>query len=138
MPKVMGLGQIFRSAVVAVSLVGGVGVAQADEVLASRLSDLLGQERQALDVVPSARMAALTSPPITALRDVRTAPGDISYDPAYLAALPVASGDAEWECLTEALYFEARGETVSGMFAVSEVILNRVSSGPTPIRSVLL
>ena len=34
--------------------------------------------------------------------------------------------------LTEALYFEARGETVKGQFAVAEVILNRVSSPSFP------
>ena len=35
-------------------------------------------------------------------------------------------------CLTEALYFEARGETVKGQFAVAEVILNRVDSPDYP------
>ena len=35
-------------------------------------------------------------------------------------------------CLTEALYFEARGEGVSGQRAVAEVILNRVDSGAFP------
>lgn len=33
-----------------------------------------------------------------------------------------------WQCLTEALYFEARGESTRGQFAVAEVILNRVDS----------
>ena len=32
----------------------------------------------------------------------------------------------QWKCLAEALYFEARGETVKGQFAVAEVIMNRV------------
>lgn len=44
----------------------------------------------------------------------------------------VASGDAQWECLTQALYFEARGESVRGQFAVAEVILNRVDSSLFP------
>lgn len=35
-------------------------------------------------------------------------------------------------CLTEALYFEARGESRSGQRAVAEVILNRVDSGAFP------
>jgi len=46
--------------------------------------------------------------------------------------MPVASGDRTWECLTEALYFEARSETLEGQFAVGEVILNRVDSGKFP------
>lgn len=33
--------------------------------------------------------------------------------------------DSEWECLTEALYFEARGEPLLGQVAVAEVIINR-------------
>jgi len=54
------------------------------------------------------------------------------YSIAYLRSLPVAKGGKEWACLTEALYFEARGETVKGQFAVAEVILNRVSSPSFP------
>ncbi len=38
----------------------------------------------------------------------------------------------EWRCLTEALYFEARGETMTGQMAVAEVILNRVDSKRYP------
>ena len=49
-----------------------------------------------------------------------------------MRSLPVAKGGKEWACLTEALYFEARGETVKGQFAVAEVILNRVSSPSFP------
>lgn len=37
-------------------------------------------------------------------------------------------------CLTEALYFEARGETREGQIAVAEVILNRVDSKYYPNR----
>ena len=42
------------------------------------------------------------------------------------------SGEAEWACLAEALYFEARGEALPGQVAVAEVILNRVDSGSYP------
>ena len=38
----------------------------------------------------------------------------------------------EWHCLTEAIYFEARGESVMGQLAVAEVILNRVDSAGYP------
>lgn len=38
----------------------------------------------------------------------------------------------EWQCLTEALYFEARGEDHQGQVAVAEVILNRVDSPRYP------
>lgn len=47
---------------------------------------------------------------------------------AWLMAQPAPEGDAQWQCLTEALYFEARGESLEGQIAVAEVILNRVDS----------
>lgn len=46
--------------------------------------------------------------------------------------LPRARGDSEWRCLAEALYFEARGESLQGQFAVAEVILNRRDSKKFP------
>ncbi|MHA3978879.1 cell wall hydrolase [Halovulum sp. GXIMD14794] len=51
---------------------------------------------------------------------------------ALLDKLPKASGGPEWACLTEALYFEARGESLKGQLAVAEVILNRVESRRYP------
>ena len=46
----------------------------------------------------------------------------------WLMARPEPTGDEQWQCLTEALYFEARGESLEGQIAVAEVILNRVDS----------
>ena len=45
---------------------------------------------------------------------------------------PRRQGRSNWKCLAEALYFEARGETVKGQFAVAEVIMNRVKSARFP------
>ncbi len=104
----------------------------ADEVLAARLGALLGQERAAIQQVPDARVAALTAVPPASARNIPTAPDVITYDRAFLAAQPTASGGEQWRCLAEALYFEARGESVRGMFAVGEVILNRVDSSRFP------
>ncbi|WP_171006783.1 cell wall hydrolase [Shimia litoralis] len=54
-------------------------------------------------------------------------PAQVEYSRAWIDAQPKAiKGDAEWQCLSEALYFEARGESVKGQFAVAEVIMNRV------------
>ncbi len=50
----------------------------------------------------------------------------------YLAQLPQPRGNQEFTCLAEALYFEARGETLQGQRAVAEVILNRVASKRYP------
>ena len=58
--------------------------------------------------------------------------GEFAYSQATLARLPAAKGGSEWQCLSEALYFEARGESVKGQFAVAEVILNRKDSPQFP------
>lgn len=111
---------------------GSTQKAQADEVLAARLGALLGQERSAIRRIPDVRLAALTAVPPPSARNIPTAPDVISYDDSFLAMQPVASGGEQWRCLSEALYFEARGESVRGMFAVGEVILNRVDNARYP------
>lgn len=113
-------------------LLNAVGVAQADPLLEARLGALLGQEREAIAQVPDARLAALTAVPPATARDIPTAPDVITYDNAFLSSQPVASGGEQWRCLAEALYFEARGESARGLFAVGEVILNRVDSARFP------
>lgn len=55
-----------------------------------------------------------------------------SFNRNILDAMPGATGGPEWACLSEALYFEARGEDLWGQIAVAEVILNRVDSGRFP------
>jgi spore germination cell wall hydrolase CwlJ-like protein len=106
--------------------------AQADDVLAARLGALLGQERAAIQQVPDVRIAVLTAVPPVSARNIPTAPDIITYDVAFLNGQPTASGGEQWRCLAEALYFEARGESVRGMFAVGEVIMNRVDSARYP------
>lgn len=56
----------------------------------------------------------------------------VEFSKSWLDAQPEAQGGPELQCLAEALYFEARGETVKGQFAVAEVILNRVESERFP------
>lgn len=55
------------------------------------------------------------------------------YDRAWLLSRPWPSRTgAEFNCLKEAIYHEARGEDIVGQFAVAEVILNRVDSPAYP------
>ncbi len=100
----------------------------ATAAIGSSMTQLLGVERTALDTVAPQQFAALAegvkSPDATA----PDAAAAVPLDAAYLAAQPQATGDAEWECLAQALYFESRGETIKGQVAVAEVILNRVDS----------
>lgn len=51
------------------------------------------------------------------------------YDRDWLLSRPAPSrSGADFVCLKEAIYHEARGEDILGQFAVAEVILNRVDS----------
>ncbi len=54
------------------------------------------------------------------------------YSKDLLERLPLLRGDKSWKCLADAIYFEARGESVEGQYAVAEVILNRVESKSYP------
>lgn len=55
-----------------------------------------------------------------------------TIDLSAMQRVSVETSDPEWRCLTEALYFEARGESQIGQIAVAEVILNRVDSARYP------
>ena len=60
---------------------------------------------------------------------------DLKVLPEIAKLLPDASSISdhdEWNCLTEAIYFEARGESLRGQVAVAEVILNRRDSPEFP------
>lgn len=56
------------------------------------------------------------------------APGRIVYSWHFIDGKSAIEGGRQWNCLAQALYHEARGESVKGQFAVAEVILNRVDS----------
>ncbi len=57
---------------------------------------------------------------------------DVEYSLSWIDAQPAPTGGEDLKCLAEALYFEARGETVAGQFAVAEVIVNRSKSSIFP------
>lgn len=97
-------------------------------VLGMELNALLDQERDGMENVGSDAIERL----LQSFKPKSAAPKKIEYTKAFLESRPVATGDEQWQCLSEALYFEARGESVKGQFAVAEVILNRVSSPAFP------
>lgn len=108
-------------------------------LLGSSFASLMGAEHTTIAALPRDRLAALAVGPEQEPRRNRTAkapaPAVVQYDAAWLASRPVPTGDAQWQCLKTALYFEARGESLKGQFAVAEVILNRVDNPDYP-RSV--
>jgi spore germination cell wall hydrolase CwlJ-like protein len=83
---------------------------------------LMDEEARALSSISQKRLMSYLQRPEVGL----------TYSRAWLDAQPEVSGGPQWECLAEALYFEARGETVKGQFAVAEVIMNRVDSAEFP------
>jgi spore germination cell wall hydrolase CwlJ-like protein len=88
------------------------------------LADSLDEVRMSAD-----RIAALTVslPGHTLAKSPASAMTD-GLTEHWLMAQAAPAGDSDWTCLTEAIYFEARGESLQGQVAVAEVILNRVDS----------
>ena len=87
---------------------------------------LRAAEERGLRAVPADRLQSMLTAPAV------SADGPVQLSRSWVDAQPKASGNAHWRCLSEALYFEARGETVKGQFAVAEVIMNRVKSARFP------
>ncbi|MEM6636581.1 MAG: cell wall hydrolase [Pseudomonadota bacterium] len=85
-------------------------------------AELLILERSGYSEEDVERVSAFLNAPVLSVSALQ------GFDASVLKLMPAASGGAEWECLAEALYFEARGEGLMGQFAVGEVILNRVAS----------
>ncbi|MFY0691997.1 MAG: cell wall hydrolase [Paracoccaceae bacterium] len=113
----------------------GQGVASASndpvEAINTAVLRLASTEKSGMSQVKASRISSIARP-----LERRVARGEggegVLITRAALAAMPKAQGDAQWQCLAEALYFEARGESVKGQIAVAEVILNRVSSSKFP------
>jgi len=99
--------------------------------LDGHLDSLLGAARVGAEVAATASEGKLPAP---AARGIETsaAVGRHPSPAEALVARAEPKGDAEWECLSQAIYHEARGEPVLGQIAVAEVILNRRDSGAYP------
>ncbi|MBJ3762173.1 cell wall hydrolase [Maribius pontilimi] len=102
---------------------------EAPAALGAKLTSLLGADAPEVGQERVSILSRIFGSRTTA---PATAPDQIEYTAEFLARQPSAKGDKQWACLAEALYFEARGETPKGQFAVAEVILNRVDSAQFP------
>lgn len=105
-----------KLAALALASIGTMAVAEPD------IGKLYDQERRILSSLPADAVARYFDLPGV----------ELDYSRDWLAQQTVRPGGEEWSCLAEALYFEARGESVRGQFAVAEVILNRVDSAEFP------
>ncbi|MFD2738493.1 cell wall hydrolase [Sulfitobacter aestuarii] len=88
--------------------------------------DLARVETNGLKSAGGARLQQMIAQPASANAT------EVKFSKGWLDQQPRAEGGSQLNCLAEALYFEARGETVKGQFAVAEVILNRVKSKRFP------
>lgn len=147
----MRLQNIWTAGVLALAALTGaafadVTVSQSNDPtqqMGMQMASLLGTEHRVMEAVPEERLTSLAVGPEVEVKTTSSratkaqaeAPTLIRYDSAWLMAQPAPTGDEQWECLRRAIYFESRGETLRGQFAVAEVILNRVDSGRYP-RSV--
>ena len=138
----MRVRQFWALAATAVMVQGGaafaeVTVSQSNSPalgLAEQISSLLGVEHSFMGAIAPTTLSAVARGKEKAGKapNITATPAALRYDAEFLAAQPAPSGDAEWQCLRKALYFEARGETLKGQFAVAEVILNRVDNPRYP------
>ncbi|MBP7240811.1 MAG: cell wall hydrolase [Amaricoccus sp.] len=100
-----------------------------DAVGAGRIEKLAGARAEAASrITVAARQAAPDLP--TPDRPASVGPARLDF--AALDGMAPASGDAQFQCLAEAVYFESRGEPLAGQIGVAEVVLNRVDSPQYP------
>ncbi|MEM8554745.1 MAG: cell wall hydrolase [Pseudomonadota bacterium] len=132
---------MFRRFLLTIAALGTATVLSADVTLSTsndpsldfdrKLTELFNQEREGLAIVGNARLRNLMVRPVP--RGDRQPPvRELEYTRAWLMDQTVTVNGPAKECLAEALYFEARGESIKGQFAVAEVILNRVKSSRYP------
>jgi spore germination cell wall hydrolase CwlJ-like protein len=128
---------MFRSlllAAVAALTVTGIARAEPTQDATIALAALVGQERASFDALSPDRLEQITrlAPKRSLFPRAKPEAPVGPPDEVWLSKQPAATGGDDWRCLTQALYFEARGETHKGLFAVAEVILNRVDSARYP------
>lgn len=150
----MTFGRLAKPAVLVSMMLAACGAASADtassKLAGSSISSVMAREHAILRSASGARIAELTDVVRPRARDdesvtVASRSVDLeeaaatgqalvgrTLDASTIDSMPAASGDAEWQCLAEAIYFESRGEPISGQIAVAEVVLNRVDDRRFP------
>ena len=96
----------------------GTSGAQRDRLAAAFANQLMQRED-----VPAAPQASLIASP-NLLRASFTAPVNPQARPFHMSGALDSARDLD--CLSDAVYYEARGETPAGQAAVAQVVLNRV------------
>jgi len=92
----------------------------------------LTPEALGFDKAPDARDDGAAGGETIAPKGQVTGAGQHPMSPAERLRLDDNGRAKSVKCLTEAIYFEARGEAVRGQIAVAQVVMNRVFSGYYP------
>lgn len=107
--------------------------------VAQQAAEIMVHERISLKTIGADRLAVLSGAKAGGETEVSTSSRQIDpktlppkLDTGTLDVMAPVSGDAQWRCLAEAIYYESRGEPLSGQIAVAEVVLNRVDSRQYP------
>lgn len=144
----MRLHQAWTNALVALCVLSGAAYADVTvsrsndptSLIGTQFASLFGAEHKTVDAMTKAELTAMAvGPKVVAKQPAASrkaakpeAPKLIAYNAEWLYGQAEPQGDEQWQCLKTALYFESRGETLKGQFAVAEVILNRVDSPAYP------
>jgi spore germination cell wall hydrolase CwlJ-like protein len=107
-----------------VAIDGRRDTAAIDAKIHEALAALTVEDADAAAEVSGARSQAISDQLMTDAAGV--------IDLTEIRGVEVGKRGKQWRCLTEALYFEARGENIVGQVAVAEVILNRVDADRYP------
>lgn len=145
--KTLGFNLILRglalAMIAAVLLPQGAQAAEQNDTVVQQLLALERDQIKAMGTNKAKKIAGIGTDSrirVASLsRPARKKSAPVVNSLKQLNALPKATGGAEWACLSEALYFEARGESFAGISAVAEVILNRKDSVrfPSSVCSVI-
>ncbi len=114
-------------------LLGAMLLVSGPVLAENTVNDVISAERKGLSAAGEVKLASLLD--TRAIRDIRPKArkkNSVTYSRKWLAKQPKPTLGDQSACLAEALYFEARGESVAGQFAVAEVIMNRVDSRSFP------
>jgi spore germination cell wall hydrolase CwlJ-like protein len=137
------VGAGFGLALGAIYLIGGLDRAVADHAQAVRIARQAGGAlsetmlQREMDRLDPAALTLARAHDALAAADAVTGPL-IAWPGRFGARFPVGrhasalDSARDLTCLTEAVYFEARGETPRGQAAVAQVVLNRVASPNFP------
>ena len=113
----------------AVYLCAGLGGGLFDQGRAEQVAETAAALRAGPD---SAGLALALAAPAVAVAQAAVQPDPAPVPVAERVAAPKSSRARELECLTQAIYFEARGESHRGQQAVATVIMNRVNNPRFP------